>query len=142
MRILIDTNVIMDFIVMREPFTSNAKQVIDICMDKNIDVSIAAHSIPNLFYILQKHLTIEQRRDILLKLCKMFDIIGIDANKLEHALNNHQFKDFEDCLQDICAKEFAADFILTRNTNDFTSSLVPAIEPIDFIKIVAKIANT
>jgi len=62
MRILFDTNVIMDFIIRREPFSSNAEKAINLCMgDNNIQTSIAAHTVPNLFYILRKHLTKEQR---------------------------------------------------------------------------------
>ena len=136
MRILIDTSVIMDFIVLREPFTSDAKHVIDICMKNDIEIGIAAHSIPNLFFILRKHLSAEERRDILLKLCKMFHVVGIDVNRLEQALMNYQFRDFEDCLQDVCANDFSADYIITRNTRDFSTSVVPAIEPVKFTGIL------
>jgi len=133
MRILLDTNVIMDYIVKREPFSNNAEKVIDLCMEKSIQGCIAAHTVPNLYFILRKHLTTDQRRDILLKVCKMFTVIGIDTNKLESALQNIEFDDFEDCLQVECAKDFKTDFIITRNTKDFQGSIVPVIEPSDFI---------
>jgi len=134
MRILIDTNVIMDFIVKREPFSNDAEKVIGFCMEKNIQSCIAAHSIPNLYFILRKHLTEDQKRDILLKICKMFTVVGIDANKLESALQNINFNDFEDCLQAECAKDFKTDFIITRNAKDFSNSVVPVIEPLKFIE--------
>ena len=67
MRILFDANVIMDFIAKREPFTGIAEEAIGLCMENSdIQAGIAAHTIPNLFYILRKHLTLEQSRDILL----------------------------------------------------------------------------
>ena len=137
MRILFDTNVIMDFIVRREPFSGNAETAIGLCMGNNdIQACIAAHTVPNLFYILRKHLTLEQRRDILLEICRMFAVVGIDADKLVSALQNDSFSDYEDCLQSECAKHFEADYIVTRNTGDFAGSTVPAIEPTDFVDML------
>ena len=49
------------------------------------------------------------------------------------AIENQDFKDFEDCLQDECAREIDADYIITRNTGDFKVSKVPAIEPEQFV---------
>ena len=88
----------------------------------------------NLFYILRKHLTAEKRKSVLLLLCNMFTIIGIDADKLKSALLNTEFNDFEDCLQVESAKYFEADFIITRNLKDFTDSIIPALEPLELIK--------
>ena len=133
MRILFDSNVIMDFIIKREPFSGNAERAIGICMDNDdIHAGIAAHTVPNLFYILRKHLNTEQRRNILLEICRMFSVVGIDVDKLIFALQNDIFSDFEDCLQVECAKYFKADYIVTRNTKDFKGSVVPVIEPSEF----------
>ena len=134
MRILIDTNVIMDFLVRRGSFSGDAQKVIALCMREDIQGAIAAHTIPNLFYILRKHLSPEERKDILLKLCKMFMVVGIDAGKLESALSNMAFRDFEDCLQLECAKDFEADFLVTRNGKDFVGSAIPVLEPAELIK--------
>jgi predicted nucleic acid-binding protein len=133
MRILIDTNILIDFIVKRQPFSDDAEKVIDICMSDNFNSCIAAHSIPNIHYILRKHLTKEQRKNILLEICSMFVVVGIDVIKLVSALENDDFSDYEDCLQLECAKEFNTDYIVTRNPSDFNKSSVPAIEPSDFI---------
>ena len=136
MRILFDTNVIMDFIVKRGDFSDHAQRAITICIEKELDCCIAAHTIPNLHYILRKQLSNKDRQDILLEICNMFTVIGIDAKKLISALQNNNFTDFEDCLQTECAKDFAADYIVTRNTKDFLFSDVPVIEPIEFIRLV------
>ncbi|MCL2398511.1 MAG: PIN domain-containing protein [Defluviitaleaceae bacterium] len=138
MRVLIDTNVIMDFIVERGSFTSDAEKVIGLCIEKRIPCCITAHTVPNLFYILRKHLSIEERRDVLLKICKMFTVVGIDSNKLESALQDSNFEDFEDCLQVQCAKDFPADFIVTRNVKDFANSSVSVLEP---VKLIAKLSE-
>ena len=133
MRVLFDTDVIMDFIVEREPFSNDAEKAICLCLERRIPCSIAAHTIPNLFYILRKYLTMEERRDILLKICLMFTVVGIDTNLLISALQDFNFEDFEDCLQVRCASDFFADFIVTRNVKDFVNSPVPVLEPTGLI---------
>ena len=134
MRVLFDTNVIMDFIVERGNFSTHAQKAISICIDRGLDCCIAAHTIPNLHYILRKQLSNAERQDVLLEICKMFTVVGIDAIKLISALQNNDFTDFEDCLQTECARDFRADYIVTRNTRDFIYSDVPAIEPIEFVR--------
>jgi len=139
MRVLIDTNIIMDYIVKRDTFSDAAEKVITLCMENDVQACIAAHTVPNLHYILRKYLTNEQRKDILLKICRMFTVIGIDAVKLVSALQDDNFYDFEDCLQVECAKDFGADFIVTRNAKDFQGSAVPVTEPLNFISIMSSL---
>jgi len=136
MRILVDTNIIMDYIANREPFAENAYIIIKLCTEKEIDGCISAHTITNLFYILRRELPADKRRGTLQKLCCIFTVAGIDLPKLENALQNDEFEDLEDCLQDECAKEFEADYIITRNIKDYVSSAVQAIGPDEFLKIL------
>ena len=134
MRILYDTDVLLDFILKRETFSDDAKKAIDLCMNKEVQGCIAAHTVTNLHYILRKHLTADQRNAILIRFCTVFTVVGIDADKLIAALQNVDFTDFEDCLQAECAKYFEADYIVTRNTKDYGGSAVPVLEPLEFIK--------
>lgn len=136
MRALIDTNVLLDFLLGREPYFNSADRIIKLCADKKIQGFMAAHSIPNMFYILRKDMTEEDRREMLLNLCDIFAIEGIDSAKIVAALKNSTFKDLEDCLQSDCAKRIRADYIVTRNIKDFAISEVPAILPEDFLKII------
>ncbi len=48
-----------------------------------------------------------------------------------------KFKDFEDCLQDRCARKADAKYIITRNTEDFSESEVPAISPEKFLNVIS-----
>ncbi len=134
MRILIDTNVIMDYIADRKPFSEAAYQIIELCTNKRVEGGIAAHTVSNLFYILRKDLSIGERREVLQGLCKIFEVIGIDAIKIEEALKNESFVDFEDCLQMECAKDFGAQFIVTRNIKDYENSSVRAVGPKEFLQ--------
>lgn len=132
--ILIDTNVLLDYLLEREPFFEDAKKVILSCIDGKVRGCIAAHSIPNMFFILRKDYNEKERREILLNLCKIFDVEGIDKAKLTAGLANDDFSDFEDCLQMECAKSYGADYIVSRNVSDYVISEIKAIEPKDFLK--------
>ena len=95
---------------------------------------IAAHSIPDIFYILRKSVPADERRETLRRFCQIFEVVGIDKDKLLDALNDADFTDFEDCLQSICAADFHADYIVTRNPKDFARSGIRAITPDEFLK--------
>ena len=81
-KILIDTNVLLDYLLEREPFFEDAKKVISSCTEGNTKGCIAAHSISNMFFILRKDYTAKERREILSNLCTIFDVEGIDKAKL------------------------------------------------------------
>lgn len=135
-KILIDTNVLIDYILEREPFFDDAMRVISSCIDGSVKGYIAAHSISNMFFILRKDFTIKERREILSNLCTIFEVEGIDKSKLMLALSNEKFSDFEDCLQMECAKRRGVDYIVTRNIADFTLSEIEAVLPSEYLKLL------
>ena len=134
-KILTDTNVLLDYLLTREPFYEDAKKVILKCTEGEVKGCIAAHSIPNMFFILRKDYDAKDRREILCSLCKIFEIEGIDKAKLVSGLENEDFSDFEDCLQMECAKAYGAEYIVTRNVSDYVISEVTAILPEDYLKL-------
>ena len=132
--VLIDTNIFIDVLQDRIPFTDNSQAVIGLVTQKKIKGAVAARSITNLWYILRKTHSDEERRNYLLSLFELFDVVSIDKNRLVAALENSNFKDFEDCLQDECAYAINADYIITRNAKDFESSMVKALTPEEFLE--------
>lgn len=54
LRILIDTNIILDYLLERQPYEKPARAIIKFCQQKTIEGCVAAHSITNIFYILRK----------------------------------------------------------------------------------------
>ena len=134
MRVLIDTNVLADLLLGRAPYYDIANDIFTLCANKIIYGYIAAHSVPNLFYILRTSMTKEERRHVLKDICQIVQVEDIDFVKILSALNNEEFHDFEDCLQEECAIVVSADFIITRNLKDFSASRVPTISPDEFIK--------
>jgi len=133
---LIDTNVIIDWVQRRQPFSHDATQIIDLCMSKKIRGYLTAHTVLNVFYITRKTLTVEERRDLSRLLCNRFDIIGIDRTQILDTMDADKFKDLEDGLQMQCAEEMHLDYIITRDIKDFQPSKVKAIQPQDFLAIM------
>lgn len=134
-KILIDTNVLLDYLLEREPFFEDAKKVILSCTEGNTRGCIAAHSISNMFFILRKDYTTKERREILSNICAIFDIEGIDKARLLSGLANEDFSDFEDCLQMECAKSYGAEYIVTRNVSDYSASDIKAVLPSEYLEL-------
>lgn len=132
MVILIDTNVIIDFLTTREPYFDASSKVIAKCADGELTGFIAFHSIPNLWYIFRK-VPDDKRRKWLIDICEFLTVVGVNHDEVLRAIRMKDFKDFEDCLQDRCAKDIGAKYIITRNVADFINSEVPAMSPEDFL---------
>jgi predicted nucleic acid-binding protein len=133
---LIDSDVLVDYLIDRDPFAVNAHKILALCSEKEISGYCSGLSIPNIFYILRKQHSSTERRSMLLNLCEVLEIAGISKAELIDALSNEDFHDFEDCLQMQSAKAVNADYIITRNIKDYSASSIPAILPEDFLKIV------
>lgn len=134
-RILVDTNVLLDYLLIREPFYEDAEKIVHACVEGTIKGCIAAHSISDMFFILRKDYNTKERREVLSSLCAIFDVEGIDKAKLLSALQNEDFSDFEDCLQMECAKAYNAEYIVTRNLSDYKTSEIQAILPRDYLEL-------
>ena len=136
MVILIDTNIILDYLILRKPFNDAAEKILNACFQNKITGYIAAHSITNIFYILRKHFSASERKKLLFELCEFIEIAGIQKKQILDSLANKSFEDLEDRLQVECAQMINADFIVTRNITDFLSSEIPPVLPDDLIKII------
>lgn len=136
MIILVDTNIVLDVLMKREPYTEAAQLILTKCANREIVGYLAAHSIPNMFYILRKAYSQKERRKFIKNLCDIFRISDLNAEKIIAAAENEDFSDFEDCLQEECAVEVMADYIVTRNPDDYKTSRIKVIEPGEFIKLL------
>lgn len=116
-------------------------------MNETVEAYIAFHSVSNMWFVLT-HLkdhttgktlfTKERVRKLLKAFCKIVDIVGADNDAVIKALDNEDFKDFEDCLQEKCAAAANADYIVTSNIKDYQHSAIPAITPKDILEMLSK----
>lgn len=136
MVVLIDTNVIVDVLLDREPFSQNAWDIMQMCIENKIKGVIAAHTVTNLFYITRKSISREERIAFIKDLCAVFRISALGKRKILHAADNDDFSDFEDALQEECAFDADADYIITRDKADFASSRVKVVTPDEFLSMM------
>lgn len=136
MKILIDTNIILDLIQSREPFSENASKIINSCVKKENEGYISAHSLSDIFFILRKDKTVEERKALILNLCSFFIVIPEDKNFYTAVCQNNDWNDLEDGLQMKCADFEKLDYIVTRDAGKgFNNSPVKVISAEDFLNI-------
>lgn len=136
MKILIDTNIILDLIQSREPFSENASKIINSCVKKENEGYISAHSLSDIFFILRKDKTVEERKALILNLCSFFTVIPEDKNFYTAVCQNNNWNDLEDGLQMKCADFEKLDYIVTRDAGKgFNNSPVKVVSAEDFSNI-------
>lgn len=133
MKVLIDTNVVLDVLCKREGFYEDAARIMKYCEVNKITGVISALTIPNIVYIMRKELDAQKTRDVIEKLQLVFTIADLKSDDIKKALSMN-FKDFEDALQSAYASRIKADYIITRNIRDFVNSKITAIKPTELLE--------
>lgn len=137
MKVLIDTNILLDVILLREPHLELSKRVLQCCQSL-VDGYIAVHTFSNMFYVLYEteDFSIEDCRNTFNKLLYVFDVASLNKSDVIAAVNNESFNDLEDSMQHQSSVASELDYIVTRNVADFEKSSVPAVSPEKFLKLV------
>ena len=134
MRILIDTNIILDILQKREPFFTDSYRVLRGAIESDTECLISASSATDIFYILRKSLgSAQAAKDQLEQLAQLVTFADVQGMDIHTALMQ-AMPDFEDAVVDAVAERSGASYIVTRNIKDFAGSVVPAILPADFLK--------
>ncbi len=138
MDILIDSNIIIDWFQQRSKFYPNALKIMEACIFGKENGYVTAHSLCDIYYILRKDYSVEERLDLVKLISERCNVISENHYDFYSVTSNPQTTDLEDGLQMICAEKYHLDYIITRNVKDFTHSHVPAILPQDFLEIIEK----
>ena len=137
MKVLIDTNIILDLLCDRKEFCGDASRLFKLCEVKKLQGIVSALSIPNIVYIMRKELDGEKIREIINRLSMIFTIADLKAADIEKAAAL-PMNDFEDALQSVCAARVKADYIVTRNLKDFVNSKVVAVKPSELLERISE----
>ena len=133
-KILLDTDVILDFFFDRNPFAEYASKVLTLCENKRISGYVTPVIISNIYYLLRKTATHEQVSAHLKMLMNILDIASVNKTIVLKALHS-EFKDFEDALQNFAAEnEKGIKIILTRNFKDYKTSKLSVMTPEHYLK--------
>ncbi len=134
MRVLVDTNVILDVLMRREPHFADSFALLELATEGKLTVLITATSITDIHYLLRRSGKADvDSRSALQQLFSFALPADVRPEDIQHALQS-SVADFEDAVAAEVAKRHQCQWILTRNIVDFSESSVPAMTPQEFMK--------
>ncbi|HLR25313.1 MAG TPA: PIN domain-containing protein [Fodinibius sp.] len=132
MKILIDSDVCLDFLTGREPYFNTAKRLFWKIEDTEVVGLVSPDSFSNIFYVLRKY----YKRTIIISKLKGFreliSVAPLSEQHIDQALYSG-WTDFEDAMQYFCAREANCSSIVTRNTDDYSKSELPVFTSFEFL---------
>ena len=135
-RVLFDTDVLLDFLFDRKPFSDHTLKLLLACQDKKMIGFLTPVIFSNMYYILRQQASdvyVKEKLDVLLSILRVLPM----SEQIVHLAMNSSFKDMEDALQYFSAlKNANVDAILTRNTKDFKKSAIPVFLPSEWIAVM------
>jgi predicted nucleic acid-binding protein len=133
MNILIDTNIVLDILLQREPHYKNAARIIVLSEKGYIQSFLSASAVTDIFYIARKELNDKAAALGLLKnILKTIHIASVTESSIHEALDL-EWNDFEDSVQYVAGQSISAEYIVTRNPKDFAGSEIKVLSPEEFI---------
>jgi predicted nucleic acid-binding protein len=136
-RVLLDTNVILDFFLERQPFFQSASILFEAIAYGQIEGFVTASSATDIFYICRwQTQNLAEARDILTRVFMLLGVCSVDYQVLNAALQS-RLPDFEDAVQIACAVAHGLDAIATRNPQDFQTDAIPILSVEQIIEQIA-----
>jgi len=135
LRILFDTNVILDVLLLRQPYEVEATKLVAAVERSEINGVLCANSITTIYYLINKAVGREIAINSVNSLTMMFDVVPVNKIVLQNALKS-KFLDFEDAVLNESAVNSGVDGIATRNPKDFKSSTLPIYNPKELITVL------
>ena len=133
MKIMCDTNVIIDVLLEREPFIEDSYKVLKFCEEHKIDGFVSASSVTDIYYLVRKYThSSDLAYKAVGKLLEIVKVCSVTNNDVLIAFQK-KTKDFEDCLVATCAKSIHCDYIATRNKRDFEGFGISVLTPTEIL---------
>jgi predicted nucleic acid-binding protein len=132
MRVLLDTDVVLDVMLARSPFAAPAAQLLNLVENGSFEAYISSITPINIFYIARKTQTVGDLKLALRHLLQNVRVCSIDHSILTDALAL-PFTDYEDAVQCAAATASNLDAIITRNLKDYKNATLPIFSPTDFL---------
>ena len=136
MKILVDTNVIIDALTSREPWNESAEKIFIMAANNIVDMYITASSATDIYYLVRKHLhNAETARQVMSKLYSLVGILEVKEEDCVDALVS-PITDYEDAVVEQVARRTGVECIVTRNQKDYEPGLTKVFLPDDFIQFM------
>ena len=138
MKVMLDTNVILDVLLDREPYSEDASRILALVEQSNIAGFVCATTITTIYYLLSKALGAKDANRHVKSLLALFTIAPVSRIVLEGALDA-KFDNFEDAVIHESAFHAGAKCIVTRNIRDFKKSRLPVLSPGEFMAMLTSL---
>ena len=140
MKVLLDTNVVLDVLLERQPWLSCAQTIWQAGLDGRLESCISASVCTDVFYIGRRSMGARKARQAVRDCLDVLTILTVDREILEHAHALAIVDDFEDAVQVACATHYQLDAIVTRDaTGDFEQAAIPVWTPEE---LISRLENT
>ncbi len=132
MRVILDTNVILDVLLARRPFVEPATRVFSLAEQSQIEGYLCATTITTVDYLLTRSLVAKEARQATWRLLELFEIAIVNRPVIEEALRS-RVTDFEDAVIDQAGRLAAVEAVVTRNVRDFRHASLRVFDPVEFL---------
>lgn len=132
MKLFLDSDVILDFLLDRKPFSDDIGQLFEQSLNSNLQLCVSPITMTNLNYIIGR---LENKKQAQLKTKKILKLVKVEtvsSSTITKAAAS-KFKDFEDAVQNYCAAEANHTIILTRNIKDYKESGLGILSPGEYV---------
>jgi predicted nucleic acid-binding protein len=134
-KVLFDTNVVLDVLLAREPHAGVASRLFTLVDNERIDGAVCAATVTTVAYVATKAVGGKQAKKLLGQLLDLFAVAAVDRRVLEGALRLH-FEDVENAVVHEAARAWGAAGIVTRNGRDFARASLPVFDPSELLAAV------
>lgn len=136
MRAYIDTNILVDLVLARQEFLSDAQRVFALGYAEEAVLMVSALSFVNTIYLGKKYKFPSE--EVLAKLRMIADFVDVVDLRGQNVIDmlDCGWKDYEDATQHRSAVEEQADCIVTRNKKDYKASTIDVLTPAEFFSII------
>ena len=132
-RLFLDTNIIVDLISDRKPFSKYAIEIFQKAEQGQVELYTSSHSMATTHYLLKKYMEEKALREVLYNLLDFITIIAVDVDVLKKGLLS-KHRNFEESIQIFCASSIEnIESIITRNVKDFKGSEIKVLTPDEFV---------
>lgn len=136
MKLLIDTNIVLDVILERQPFYSNSIEVLCLAKKDDVEEYISASAVTDIYYLIYRQLKDKGlAKELLKELFKIVSVASVTEQEIQKAMEL-EWKDFEDSVQYSVALLQEMNGIVTRNPNDYGDSKIPVWLPERVLELI------
>ena len=137
MKIMCDTNIILDVLLERQPFVEDSYKVLSLCEEHRLEGFVSASSVTDIYYLVRKYThSTELAYQAVGKILEIVKVCSVTNSDVLTAYQR-KAKDFEDCLVVTCAKSIRCDAIVTRNKKDFEEFGICLLTPSELLQQIS-----